>query len=211
MRNHTYIIAKEGWLFLGIAIGLWCLSLMFDFLPWVFLAIVFLLGWAYRNPERVTEEHDELALVAPIDGKIKEIKQADNPNKEPSVLIKIQGAPYMVSVLRAPSFFTTEQIITRDGLNISLESKHSFLLNTKKRVSCKGYLHSFWIDILSGTWGKKIYFYKKKDSFRQGERIGFALGAEVCLYFPLSTRIRVNEGEYVYGGQSIFGYLQSEK
>ncbi|NLC27197.1 MAG: hypothetical protein GX780_00285 [Campylobacteraceae bacterium] len=211
MKSHTYIIAKEGWLFLGVAIALWSLSLMFDFLPWVFLSIIVLVAVAYRNPERIPEEYDKLALISPIDGKIKEIKQSKDIDGNPCVVVRIQGAPYLASVVRAPFAFAYKELKRRDGLNLPLDTKQSSLLNTKMSLLCKGGSHTFWMEIKAGAWGKQIHFYQKEKLIRQAERIGFALGAEISLYLPISTRIRANEGEHIYGGESVFGYLQSEK
>lgn len=210
MRANLSILAKEGWLYFGIAIFFWVSSLVFNFYPWVFFFFVILVIVFYKNPERVPLEHDKLALIAPIDGAIVKISKGKDLQNQDSVVVSIRNQPYQTSLLRVPTFCKIKEIKSVSGLSLSHEEKHSYLLNSKKFIHFQAEFHSFWMGVKNGAWSNKIAIYQTNKELWQGERVGFALGAEVTLYLPIDTRIRVNEKDKVFAGESVLGYLEGK-
>ena len=211
-KRYTFIIAREGWPILGVALAFWMLALWMEFLPWVFFVIVLFLGWVYRNPERIADEEDKLALLAPIDGKISAIEQCRiEASDEKLLCVHIEGQAFGIGVLRAPACFTCKGLRLRDGLNLAHDTAQAPLLNARLRLHCEARGGDFWIGVQAGPLMKHIITYNLKKPFRMGDRFGFGLGAKVSLYLPSSVRIRANVGDKVYGGESVLGYFKSEK
>ena len=211
-KSNTFIISKEGLLPLGVSLLVWILSLWFDFLPWVFLVILLGLVWVYRNPERIPDEEDPLAILAPIDGKVTAIEQCKVDSCTNQMLcIRIVSSAYGVGVLRAPSAFTCKAISFKDGLNLSHETPQAPLLNTRIRMECESKGGAFWIGVQAGPWIRYVQTYDLSKPVRFGGRFGFGLSSKVTLYLPYSSRIRVNVGDKVCGGESVIGYFQGEQ
>lgn len=211
-KSHTFIIASDGQIPLGIALFLWMLSLWLEFLPWVFFLMLVGLLWVYRNPERIPDEDDSRALLAPIDGKICAIEQSKfTPNGEKFLCVSIEGSAYGVGVLRAPNAFTCKEISTKDGLNLPHDLSQAKILNSRIKLHCETKNGDFWLGVQAGPWVKQISSYGLNRPIKMGARFGFGLGSKVSLYLPYSARIRANIGDKVYGGESVIGYLQGDK
>jgi phosphatidylserine decarboxylase len=211
-KAHTFIIAKEGWIPLGVAAVFWLASLWLEFLPWVFLIVLLCLIWIYRNPERIPDEEDPLALLSPIDGKICAIEQCKiDTTNEKKLCVRIEGSAYGVGVLRAPCAFTCKELRTKDGLNLPHDTLQATLLNSRIRLECRALGGDFSIGVQVSPLVKKISTYMLEKPLRLGGRFGFGLGAKVSLYLPYNARIRANVGDRVYGGESVLGYFQSER
>ncbi|MDR2635702.1 MAG: hypothetical protein LBC08_02605, partial [Campylobacteraceae bacterium] len=76
--STTQIIAKEGWRNIAIVFAIFLLSCLADFGSHIMLVVLLVFIAIYRNPERIAEEDDPLAILAPIDGKIIAIETAEN-------------------------------------------------------------------------------------------------------------------------------------
>jgi phosphatidylserine decarboxylase len=212
IKPRTFIIAKEGWVRIAIALIVWLIAIWIEFLPWVFFLIFLSLIWLYRNPERIADEDDPMAIVAPIDGKICAIKQVKvAENKKPLLCIQIEGSFFGAGFLRAPRDFSLKALHVKNGLNLPFAAKEADVLNSCKKLLCETKDAKFTLEIQAGPMADKIYIYPSKKPYKMGERIGFALGSKISLYLPYSSRIRANIGDKVYGGESVVGYFQSER
>lgn len=210
-KSHTFIIASQGRFPLGVALVLWLFSLWFEFLPWVFFLLLIGLLWVYRNPERIPDEEDSLAILAPIDGQICAIEQCKTAlNDEKMLCVHIEGSAYGVGVLRAPNAFTCKEAHLKDGLNLPHDALQAPLLNSCIKLFCETKGEQFMLNLQAGPWVNKIDTYGLGKPVRMGGRFGFGLGAKVSLYLPYDARVRVNVGDNVYGGESVIGYFQGK-
>ena len=75
-------IAKAGHKFILFFLILFAISALFGIAPLFFLALLFLTLYFFRDPEREPFTDDKLALLSPIDGKIKEISVSNFDDKE---------------------------------------------------------------------------------------------------------------------------------
>ena len=95
-------IAKAGYKFILFFLILFAISALFGIAPLFFLALLLLTLYFFRDPEREPFTDDKLALLSPIDGKIKEISVSNFDDKEVAKIV-ISKPFFGVGTLRAIS------------------------------------------------------------------------------------------------------------
>ncbi|MCF6173301.1 MAG: hypothetical protein L3J44_05900 [Campylobacteraceae bacterium] len=102
LRSHTTteLIAKEGWGIVGFYFLLFLVALVLNFLPWVFFFILLGSIFAFRNFERIPDEDDKMALLSPIDGKIKDISKVISTDGSEYLKLEIRKNILDASLLR---------------------------------------------------------------------------------------------------------------
>jgi len=211
MRNVLYTttqpIAKEGWNRLVLTGMFLLLSYALSWLTWLFFLLFAWTLFSYRNPERLADEDDARALIAPIDGRITFIAKTTLENGQEMLRIVIQKSLFDVGLIRAPLAMNILATTSRFGLFMPSSNALSTLLGERNIVICKAQNEQLYMVCSIGSWGTPITFYRKKGSFKATERMGFLKDGEIAVLVSLDARIKVVLNDTVKAGQSVLGYL----
>ncbi len=207
----TQPIAKEGWkslLFSGIVFVLACfLSLM----PWFFF--LFFLGtlFLYRNPERIAQEEDTHAIIAPIDGIIRSIEQVTAHDGKKWLKVVMQKRLLDVGVVRSPMDISLVDVHKKEGLFLPSNSPLANTLRAKVIFIFSNKIDEIKMVLYAGRYARSLNFSTKRGRFRAGERLAFLTEGDVGLLLPLDARMKVVLNDEIKAGQSVLGYLAHKK
>lgn len=206
------LIAREGWPFLGIAVGVALLVGAFAGWWWslpLWLGALFVLQF-FRDPPREVPE-DPAAVVAPADGRIVAVEKARDPWLERDALkISVFMNVFNVHSNRAPVDGTVRQVWYHAGRFVnaaldkaSLENERNALwLRTRSGadVTCVQ---------VAGLIARRILCYVSAGAeLARGERFGFIrFGSRVDVYLPLDAQPVAAIGDKVYAAESVLARL----
>ena len=207
----TEIILKEGYLYILTSLGLFLISLLFDFTTlWqLFFFIVFcFFVYFFRNPERVPEDSSKNAIISPSDGEVIEISEAIAPiiNKQ-MIKISIKLSLFDVHVQRVPidSKIATKEYIY--GMFLFLSDKKATELNEQNRILFEG-LNKVVVNQIAGFITRRIVDFGYTGKIELSKRYGMIMfGSQVDLYIPKDSKIMVTEFQKVKAGESLIGFL----
>ena len=205
------IIAKEGWPFIaGVlalavlassSIGVWSLP--------VWIIFIFCVQF-FRDPARIVAG-GEKSIVAPADGRIVVVEEADDPYlKRRALKISVFMNVFNVHSNRAPIDCTVQQKWYMPGsfLNAaldkaSLENERCALhLKTRdgRELTCVQ---------IAGLVARRILNYVDAGTqLAPGQRYGFIrFGSRVDLYLPLDSKVKVVIGEKVRASSTVLAEL----
>lgn len=208
MRNHTttQIIAKEGWKYISLLAVALVLSCVFDFAVSLFFVLFVFTLFIFRNPERLPAEDDELAILAPCDGRIENIEKATYNSKD-MIKIRIKKSLFDVSLLRAPTLLSINLTKRRFGLFLPTSSKLSKSLGERVQLECKGLFSDVVLIVNAGIFSRKIELFKTIGPLKSSQRFGILVEGTVELYISIDSRIKVALGDSVSAGESVLGYF----
>jgi phosphatidylserine decarboxylase len=160
-------------LFLLYYNNLWFIS---GVIPFLCVTIFFLIF--FRDPERKIGE----GIVAPADGKIREVK-SDKKQTFISIFMEVNN----VHVNRMPIEGKITSINHYPGKHLRAWKKESDL-NEKVIIDIKSSIGKIQVVQLAGLIARRVYPYiKKGDELKKGDRIGIIrLGSRVDVYLPSS-------------------------
>jgi phosphatidylserine decarboxylase len=208
----TYpIIAKEGWLFLGISItaslatSIWCLEASIPL--WI---ISFFILQFFRDPIRPIPQDTNL-IVSAADGRVISIEKTTDPYKKRRVIkVSVFMNVFNVHSNKAPisgeiinKWYFPGKFFNASLSKASLENERCALLietKSKQLITCVQ---------IAGLIARRILCYKEKgENLLKGERYGFIrFGSRVDLYLPENSKIKVTLGQKVKSCQSIIAEL----
>lgn len=201
-------IAKAGYKYIFIFLILFVLSLLFGILPFLFTFLFLFFLYFFRDPEREPFTDDRLALLSPIDGKIKEISISKFDDNEVAKII-IQKPFFGVGTLRAVSDAKVTDIKRRHGLFLCQAMKISEILNERAIIRFEKENIRFAMKIIAGVFSRSLEIYNVS-TLKASRKFGFLGSGEVVLYLPRDTKICVSIGESVRAA-SLLGYFEEEK
>ena len=201
-------IAKAGCKFILFFLILFVLSLLFGILPLLFAILLFLGLYFFRDPEREPFSDDKLALLSPIDGKIKEISASNFDNNEVAKIV-IEKSFFDVGTLRAVSDVKVAEIRKRHGLFLCQAMKISEFLNERAIIRFEKENIKFVMKIIAGALSRSLEI-SNVTSLKASRKFGFLGSGEVILYLPRDTKICVSVGESVKAA-SLLGYFEEGK
>jgi len=208
----TYpIIAKEGWLFLGISIStslatsFWCLKASIP----LWIISLFILQF-FRDPIRSIPQ-DRNLIVSAADGRIISIEKTIDPyKKRKAIKVSVFMNVFNVHSNKAPvsgqiinKWYFPGKFFNASLSKASLENERCALLietKDKQLITCVQ---------IAGLIARRILCYKEIGAnLLKGERYGFIrFGSRVDLYLPENSRIKVTLGQKVKSCQSIIAEL----
>jgi len=215
MKNQHQPVAVEGYPFIGLFAFL---SLFFAAVEWNCLATIFL-GltlfsiYFFRNPERLSNEEDNV-FVAPADGKIIFVgKVPENRyfGGEEVTKVSIFMNVFNVHVNRVPinckvidQFYNQGRFFNASLDKASLENEQSGLLletDSGLKVLCVQ---------IAGLIARRIVSYPENgDLLERGRRYGLIrFGSRVDLYFPEGVEVSAKLGDKTVAGESVLGHLK---
>ena len=208
----TYpIIAKEGWLFIGISIAaslatsLWCLKASIP----LWIISLFILQF-FRDPTRPIP-HDKNLIISAADGRVISIEKTTDPyKKRKTIKVSVFMNVFNVHSNKAPvsgaiikKWYSPGKFFNASLSKASLENERCALLietQDKQLITCVQ---------IAGLIARRILCYKKAgDKLLKGERYGFIrFGSRVDLYLPENSKIKVVLGQKVKSCQSVIAEL----
>ncbi len=171
-----------------------------------FLAVLLLLLWFYRDPERVPPE-DENLWVSPADGRVMEIGPAEHPFTGPAVCIGIFMSPLDVHVNRAPAGGSVEFLDYVPGKRLAAYHPKASMENERFYVGVETTRGKTLLVQIAGLLARRIASrVKRGDVLTRGQRYGMIkLGSKVEVYLPASVRPLVCVGDRVRAGETPIG------
>lgn len=201
MKTTTQIIAKEGYKNLSFAFIALVLCLFFNlkFFALICGILFLILLYFYRNSERIAESIEENAIIAPLDGVIKDIVKSEN-----EVKIIVKKPICFCSLLRTPFKCEIAKVYEVNGLangDLTLGERVKFNIYNK---DCEMGLTLYPKGI------SQVVFYEK-NGFRFIERFGFFLSGSAILELPKNIEIRSKIGDRIRGGETLIAeFLELE-
>lgn len=207
-------IAVEGYPFIALFAFV---TLIFALLKWGILALPFLFltlfsVYFFRDPERSITD-DELAVVAPADGRIVFCGEVidERYGSEPTYKVSIFMSVFNVHVNRAPCSGTIIHKFYHPGdfLNAALDK--ASLANEQSGLMMQTTSGSKVLFVqIAGLIARRIITYPKIGDFlERGERYGLIrFGSRVDIYLPQNTDVLVRLGDRIISGETVLGYLK---
>jgi phosphatidylserine decarboxylase len=204
----TEIIAREGWRTLGVVFVLFLLACAAGFGATLMLIVLLLLIWAYRNPERMAVEGDELALVSPVDGRIVSIERERDIEGKHYLYVKIRSLPLVdCGFVRFPASANLVSATRAHGLFLPPYTRVSEELNERVELRCEAGGEGFLMRVRAGMFARKIYLSEARGPIRSGSRVAFMLDGTLELFLPQNVRLNISNGDSVKAGESVLGYF----
>ncbi len=214
MKQETqFLIAKEGFIFIGIGMILTLVGGILSLNLGIFLGLLTLFCvYFFRDPRRTPPEGEGL-LVSPGDGTVVDISRVyeDRFLKSSAVKISIFLNVFNVHINRIPVagkvagiFYNSGRFFVANVPKASLENEQNAVVletGAGKRIVC--------IQIAGFIARRIVCWIKEGESLCHGERFGLIrFGSRVDLFLPLESEIRISKGDKVVGGKTIVGFLK---
>ena len=206
-HTTTEIIAKEGWKYVGLFSILFLISLYVAVFQWVFLFILLVTIYIFRNPERIPAADDKMVLLAPNDGTILNISKIILQDGREFLKVEIRKSLFGVSLLRAPIASIISDTKRVHGLFLNIEDKLSKKLNERAVVRLKSNSKSIFVIVKAGFFSRSIELFKSIGPLKFAQRFGLLLDGSIELLLPIDVRIKVGVGDEVRAGESVLGYF----
>lgn len=205
-------IAREGWLFLAVAVAAAALVTGLS-PPWsipFWIIALFVLQF-FRDPAREAPG-DAATVAAPADGRIVAVEKAHDPYLDrEAIKVSVFMNVFNVHSNRAPVAGEVKQIWYQAGrfLNAALD-----------KASTENERNALWIraaagaDVtcvqVAGLIARRILCYAKAgDKLERGQRYGFIrFGSRVDVYLPVNARVSAALGDKVYAASTILASLR---
>jgi phosphatidylserine decarboxylase len=209
------IIAREGWLHIGIAFAAafgatlllgWLWSIPF----WIIAC--FVLQFFRDPPREIPSDHN--AILAPADGRIVAVEKTQDPYLErEAIKVSVFMNVFNVHSNRSPvdgnireKWYFPGKFINADLPKASLENERNALwikADSGADVTCVQ---------VAGLVAKRIICHvSPNDHLERGQRFGFIrFGSRVDVYLPLNTKINVNIGDKVFATRTVLAEFRED-
>jgi phosphatidylserine decarboxylase len=213
MSNYPHpIIAREGWLFVGVTLTAAVLATVFTGWVWALLCWVialFVLQF-FRDPPREIPD-DPTAVLSPADGRVVTVERAEDPFlKRDALKFSVFMNVFNVHSNRSPVDGEVRDVWYHAG---------KFVNAALSKASVENERNALWIRMaggadvtcvqVAGLIARRILCYvKSSDRLTRGQRFGFIrFGSRVDVYLPLSAVPRVSVGDKVYAATTVLAQL----
>ncbi len=199
---HTSLIAREGWPLVGLAAG--AAMVVSHFAGWWWglplWILVLLLLYLFRDPRREIPPMP-LAVVAPADGEVIAVDSIRDPFLDrDAVCIAIAMALGGAFSTRAPIEARIQELPRR--ATEGKDQPHGIWLQTDEGDDLIMVMHR------SRVGAAPRCYVQFGDRVGQGQRCGYAyFGAEVDVYVPANSRVKVKPGDRVRAGADVIALL----
>ena len=209
MSNYPHpIIAREGWLFVGLAL---VVAIGLSFTPWwpltalAWLAVLFVVQF-FRDPPRVVPQQTN-AVLAPADGRVLRVEKARDPYLErDAIMISIFMNVFNVHSNRAPVAGAVREVVYTAGLFVNASFDKASTGNERNAVVLRTDAGTDVTCVqIAGLIARRILCYVKTgDRLEAGQRYGFIrFGSRVDVYLPVDATPRVAPGDKVSATSTI--------
>ncbi len=211
---HLPLLFTEGSIVLLVTLFCMAIGLMF-WHPLFYISTLFLIFSIYffRNPVRCNQDalHNTDIILAPADGKVIAVTDDVLDKTEYAHRISIFLSVFDVHVNWTPIAGTIEKITYRPGIFTLAWLPKSAEENERNDIaimSDNG--HRILVRQIAGMVARRIACWVQPGQYVSAcEKIGMIrFGSRVDLFLPANISIKVKEGDYVSGGQSIIATFQ---
>ncbi len=181
--------------------------------PFVTLAVLVFgfIAYFFRNPSREVLLTSETVVLAPADGRVVVIEEADEREyfKDRRLQLSIFMSPTNVHVNRSPISGVVNYFRYHEGKYLVAWHPKSSEQNERTTVVIGNSHAEILLRQIAGAMAKRIVSYcDEGERVEQGVDIGFIkFGSRVDLFLPLGTRIEVEVGDKVKGNVSVLARL----
>jgi phosphatidylserine decarboxylase len=177
------------------------------------LILAFTLNF-FRDPERKTPEGKNL-VISPADGKVISIIKTNDPEylKTECTRIAIFMSPLNVHVNRIPISGKVEYLKYYPGKYLVAFEEKSSENNERMLTGIASEYGKVRFTQIAGFIARRIVNeLKVGQEVRAGERFGMIkFGSRVDVYLPLNAKIKVEENQKVYAGETILAEFEESK
>jgi phosphatidylserine decarboxylase len=209
------IIAREGWLFLGIGVvvsAAVCLFAGWWSLPF-WLATLFVLQF-FRDPAREVPDEPR-AVVSPADGRIVMVGRAQDPYlKRDALKISVFMNVFNVHSNRSPVDGTVKERWYFPGAFVNAALDKASLENERNAIWLRTHEGQDVTCVqVAGLIARRILCYVGTGSeLVRGQRFGFIrFGSRVDVYLPPDAEPKAAIGDKVYAASSVLAWLTPPK
>jgi len=205
------IIAREGWLFLAIAIILaivvtaWCAAWSIP----LWIIALFVLQF-FRDPSREIPQQAG-AVLSPADGRVIKVERTHDPyGQREAILISVFMNVFNVHSNRSPVDGTIQKVQYFPGKFVNADLDKASTENERNAIvlsTADGRIVTF-VQV-AGLIARRILCYVKAgDVLSRGQRYGFIrFGSRVDVYLPLDAIVKVSIGDKVSATTTILAVL----
>ena len=212
--HNRWPLAREGFPFLFMGLGVTSISLYFGIYPAsvLFGILSAFVAFFFRDPDRKGTS-DPKAVLTPADGKIIEIRRetdSANPLGEPALKVSIFMSLFSVHVNRIPAWGEVAKVVYHPGDFFAANLDKASERNENNRVTLRTPDSRKIVLIqIAGLIARRIACWiREGDRVEAGQRFGLIrFGSRVELLLPEDTRIIMQVGAKVKAGETIIGYL----
>ncbi len=204
-------ITPEGWPFILIPGAAAC-ALAGTGWSWLAVppALLALLSLGFfRDPER-TPPAVPGAVVAPADGRVREVRELHDPFVGEAVRVSIFLSPLDVHVNRSPIAALVTEVEYRSGRFTAAYRPEASEGNERCTIALQGESARVAVSQIAGVLARRVVCrVRPGDKLRAGERFGLIrFGSRTDLFVPKGTALRCRQGDKVRGGETIMGVLR---
>ena len=206
------IIAREGWPFLGIALGLSLMITASAGLLWAlpFWLVTFFVLQFFRDPARPVPG-DARSVLSPADGRIVAIEQTRDAYLDRDALkVSVFMNVFNVHSNRSPVDGEVKQRWYNRGSFVNAALDKASVENERNALWLRAEAgHDVTCVQVAGLIARRILCYVQAgDRLARGQRYGFIrFGSRVDVYLPPGSQVRVTIGEKVYASATILAEL----
>ncbi|MGO8756316.1 MAG: phosphatidylserine decarboxylase [Gallionellaceae bacterium] len=212
MNSYPHpIIAREGWLFLAIALALavaatiWCAAWSIP----VWIVALFVLQF-FRDPPREIPQQPG-AVLSPADGRIVSVERTqDTYAHREAIKVSVFMNVFNVHSNRSPVDGTVQRVEYFRGKFVNADMDKASTENERNALVLKT-ADSQIVTVVqvAGLIARRILCYVKAgDVLARGQRYGFIrFGSRLDVYLPLTATIKVAIGDKVSATTTILAQL----
>jgi phosphatidylserine decarboxylase len=205
------LIAREGWLFLAVAIGVSLLAAYF-FGWWslpLWLLALFILQF-FRDPAREVPD-DPRAVVAPADGRIVEVSRSEDPYlRRQALKVSVFMNVFNVHSNRSPVDGVVKERWYFPGAFVNAALDKASLSNERNAIWLRTREGADVTCVqVAGLIARRILCYVGAGAeLVRGQRFGFIrFGSRVDVYLPVDAQVKAAIGEKVFAAESVLAWL----
>lgn len=205
---QNFALAKGSGNYIGIALGLFLLSIILGCMQYLFLFFLLLCLYIFKEQKIGQYSQDTHAIYSPISGEIKNIETITTPNGDKQIKISFYSSIISGGLICSWSDMTIHNIQRKKGLFLLCSNKADSLKETLIIEAIKNGIATKLV-IKSGIFPFYPRTYTLKNSVKQSEKIGFFVDGIVELYLPHTAKISSYQGQKTKVAQTVLGYFDA--
>ena len=182
----------------------------------VFTVLIGYFFYFFRDPERVDENPDPLAIIAGADGVLACIKEVEEPRhiKGPALRVSIFLSAFNVHVNRAPITGKVRFLQYYPGKCLFAFTEKSSDVNQHSAIVIENQHTTCLIHQLVGPLARRVvYWLDVGQDIRRADRVGMMkFGSRMDVYFPVDDiELTCKVGDKMKAGLSVLGRIREKK
>ena len=210
MKNNLFPTAKEGWYYIGYALGFLIIFSILDlqFFQVLSFAFVIFFLFVFRNPERELPNFEAKSVLSPVDGKVLSIDTLSQDDTY-GYMLTVDTTYKDVGVLRAPMNASLREVFKQNGTRLSMKNKLAKFTNEHISIVFEDVdtnkvklVHT----LKQSLCGVSVDV-QEKQSLVQSARYGIMINGLTYIYLPENFRLNLVLGEELSASKSLVGYF----